>query len=138
MAELRAAGAGDETPEERARLKSLAAEFPGALRELDTLASDEIERRARALEDAAAGGPVEPWMAWMNGYHRLLRDALQVRRGRPSQIDERFAQAVRYPPNGRIMSAVFARLGEQFGHSPKALWDALFPPRKGDRGYRDV
>jgi hypothetical protein len=136
MSQLRAAGAGDETPEERAALKALAAEFPGALRELDTLATDEIATRAQALESAARDDRPEPWMAWMHAYHRLMRDALRVRRGHASEVDERFAAAVHKPPSGRIMLAVFHRLGELYGESPKKLWDALFPPRKGDRGYR--
>jgi hypothetical protein len=136
MSELRAAGAGDETPEDRAALKALAAEFPGALRELDTLATDEIARRAQALEGAAESGQPEAWMQWMHAYHRLMRDALRVRRGHVSEIDARFAEAVHAPPSGRIMLAVFHRLGELYGESPKKLWDALFPPRKGDRGYR--
>ncbi len=137
MSELRAAGAGDETPEERAALRALAAEFPGALRELDTLTSDEIAIREQALADAASGGPVENWMAWMHGYHLLMRDALRVRRGTASDIDARFAAAVRRPPSGRIMSAVFERLSELFGEPQKLIWDTLFPPRKGDRGYRN-
>lgn len=60
-------------------LRALAAEFPGALRELDRLPLDEIERRAEALTLAASGGPVEPWMRWCIAYHALLRAALFVK-----------------------------------------------------------
>ena len=45
MRELRSAGAGDEA---RAALREFARQWPGALKELDTLATDEIERRATA------------------------------------------------------------------------------------------
>ena len=54
MGALRAQGASDETAEERANLRQIAAEFPGALRELDTLPTEEIAARERALEAAAA------------------------------------------------------------------------------------
>ena len=63
----------------------LAAEFPGALRELQTQPMDELERRAAALEAAAArdGVVVEPWMEWLRAYHALLRAALDHRRRSP-------------------------------------------------------
>lgn len=64
---------------EREVLRALAGEFPGALRELDRMPLDEIERRAEVLELAASGGPVEPWMQWLVAYHALLRAALFVK-----------------------------------------------------------
>src|SRR5207248_2467609 len=54
----------------------LAAEWAGALKELDTLDSDEIERRVQACE----AGETAPWMAWMARYHELMRAALAIRR----------------------------------------------------------
>ena len=94
MGELRAAGAPDERPEERARLRALAERFPGALRELDTLSTDEIERRRSTLESADAASPspspspsIEPWMEWMHWYHAIMRVALQLKRGRAVDAD---------------------------------------------------
>jgi hypothetical protein len=124
--------------ETRAELRQFAAAWPGALRELDSLATEEIDGRAEALEAAAKGlAPVEEWMRWMSGYHALMRDALAVRRGQaPPHVDEAFAHAVAKPPHGRIMSVIFDRLAAQHGTDRRTIWDALFPPRRGIRPYR--
>jgi hypothetical protein len=143
MLELRHAGAPDERAEDRARLRALAGEFPGALRELDTLPTDEIERRAQALESGAR----EPWMEWLAGYHAVTRVALEVKRTLPNReaaiaaarrsgLDDAFVDAIAAPPHGRIMVVVFDRLAERFGVPAKQIWDTLFPTRKGERGYR--
>jgi len=142
MAELRRAGAPDERAEDRARLRALAEEFPGALRELDTLATDEIDRRAEACEREDAA----PWIEWMAAYHATMRAALKLRRdgANPQTIarecgvpvDDAFVASVANPPHGRLMAAVFDRLAAQLGVERKLLWDTLFPPRKGERGYR--
>jgi hypothetical protein len=154
MGTLRAAGAGDETPDERAALRQIAAEFPGALRELDTLPTDVIAAREHALEAAATSGIVEPWMSWMHGYHALMRAALALKRryGKTTPVDpealqaiaraagvpldDAFVHAVASPPSGRLMAVVFDRLSAEFGISRKLIWDTLFPARKGERGYR--
>jgi len=154
MGALRADGAGDETAEDRAALRQIAAEFPGALRELDTLPTEEIAARERALEAAAQGGPVEPWMAWMHGYHALMRAALALKRrggGRAPitddalqaiaratgvTLDDAFVRAVASPPSGRLMAVVFDRLAAEHGVARSVIWDALFPARKGVRSYR--
>src|SRR3954464_9214686 len=57
-------------------LRALAAEFPGCLRELDTLGRAGPERRAAACAAVDVG---EPWMAWIAGYHALMRGALAAR-----------------------------------------------------------
>lgn len=127
------------TDENRASLRQIAAAWPGALRELDTLPTDEIDRRAETLAQAAAGGAVEPWMIWMHGYHALMRAALEIKRrpnALPAGVDEEFARAVRRPPHGRLMVAVFDRLAVEHGVDRATIWDALFPPRKGPRDYR--
>jgi len=66
--------------------KRLATEFPGALNELDTLTLRELGDRARALHRAAEGGELEPWMAWSDAYHRLMRAALLVKPLSPDEI----------------------------------------------------
>jgi hypothetical protein len=155
MSELRALGAPDGAPEERRALRQLAEEFPGALRELDTLASSELASRSAELAAALAGAPAQEWMVWMDGYHRLMRAALEVKRriatgaGPPSAprlaeleracgvpLDDRFVAEVSNPPHGRLMVTVFSRLSARFGVPQKQLWDRLFPPRKGERPYR--
>jgi hypothetical protein len=145
MLALRHAGAGD-----RAALRALAADFPGALRELDTLPTDEIARRA----EATAAGVFEPWMEWMLAYHALMRAALllkrrlaaggsvddalldAVRAASGAPIDAAFARAVAAPIHGRLMAEVFGVLAARFGRERRELWDALFPPRRGPRDYR--
>jgi hypothetical protein len=142
----------DETPEQKGELRQFAAEFPGALRELDTLASDEIDRRRAALEHAAAGGAVEPWMEWMHAYHALMRAALAVKRALArgplddaararlaaagSPVDDAFLDAVAAPPHGRLNVVVFSRLATQFSTPASEIWDALYPRRAGERPYR--
>jgi hypothetical protein len=72
----------------------MAARFPGALRELDTLGQAALERRALAAARAAralnAPGPhraprrpvqdAEAWMPWIAAVHAMLRAVLAWRR----------------------------------------------------------
>jgi hypothetical protein len=136
----------------RVPLRQLAREFPGALRELDSLPLDEIERRVEQLENAAWRGAVEPWMEWMHHYHSTMRAALHIKRrlaGRRAlsdvaaldiavevrrafgvRCDAEFVRAVARPPEGRINVLVFHRLARDFGAEPRTLWLALFPERR--------
>ncbi len=136
--------------------KAIADEFPGALSELDLLPLDEIDRRERALADAAVGGPVEAWMRWLAGYHALMRAALHIKlrlRGARDvggdlarslaadasaiagdEVDEELVRAVAAPPGGRIHRAVLARLAREASEDPEAIADALFPRRRAIRG----
>jgi hypothetical protein len=63
----------------RAELLALAREFPGALRELDTLPRAEIERRSAALRATLLGDPPAPWMTWLIAYHATMRAALFIK-----------------------------------------------------------
>lgn len=138
--------------EARAPLRELAREFPGALRELDVLPLDEIDRRAERLEAAAIEGGAEPWMEWLSAYHTAMRAALHVKRrleGRRSidaraafelareaanatgyRCDIAFVQAVARPRRGRLNVVVFERLEAGFGARPGSIWQALFPERR--------
>jgi hypothetical protein len=132
MLELRARLTGPLDARDRATLKQLAREYPGALRELDSLPTDEIERRLAACE---RGG--EPWLDWMQRYHTLMRAALRIKSGGAAvDVDDAFARAVRRPEHGRVMAVVFTRLASELGLPRQQVWDTLFPPRKGPRGYR--
>ena len=129
MRELRAANIGDGA-EARAALRAFAAAWPGALKELDTLPTDEIERRARACAD----GDVEPWMAWSARYHELMRAALAIRRSdgsveRRRASTRRSSRAVKRPRHGRLNVVVFAELAREFDLPAREIWDALFPAR---------
>jgi hypothetical protein len=122
-------------------LRALASEFPGCLRELDTLGLVELERRAAAC---AASGEAEPWMEWIGGYHALMRGALAARAssgdagaqvaaasaaaGLP--LDETFVRAVLAPPHGRMGVVIFRALGARFGVPAATIAAALFPVRR--------
>jgi hypothetical protein len=121
----------------RARMATLAARFPGSLRELDDLEIPEIRRRIRALDAVVAGtGAVEPWMEAIALFHKLARGALWAKRwlrGRKAvsaSLEAAYAAdalavdlarealawstelaAVARPPAGRVLRLVFARMG---------------------------
>ena len=140
---------------ERGTLRALAKEFPGALRELDTLALAEIARRRRALSRAARGGAIESWMAWMVAYHATMRAALviKVKLGKSRPIsdatmravitdaarrtgvhaDRSLVRSVARPPQGRLNVVVFERLGQKFALPADEIWQALFPARRAGR-----
>ena len=119
----------------RDELRALAAEFPGCLRELDTLGATELARRALACVGAAAGTAAsEPWMAWIDGYHRLMRRAYAARdrraRGVSGETDDDFEQAILSPPGGRMGVVVLRALASRFGVPAPTIAAALFPPRR--------
>jgi hypothetical protein len=117
---LRGRRDGGGAPATRQELRVLAGEFPGCLRELDTLGRDELARRAAAVAAAAAGGPREPWMDWIASYHALMAEALAARaRG----------QAVP-APEGRLNVQVLRELGARFGVAAATIAATLFPVRR--------
>ena len=150
----RARALGDAVPE-RAVFKALADEFPGCLNELDTLPLEEIDARRDALAAAAAGGARLDWMAWLDGYHALLRAALRIRiraaqrraidearalalaqdasKHSGAAIDRAFVHAVLRPPGGRILPVVFERLALLHGAPAATIKRTLFPHSRGAR-----
>jgi hypothetical protein len=132
MSALRATlGRGTPSTSDRERLRALAREFPGALRELDTIDDAELARRLAAAKQAEPA----PWLRWMAAYHALMRRALALRSGASSELDNEFADAIRAPRHGRMNVVVFEALARRFALPVATLWDALFPSR-GDRGGR--
>ena len=130
-------------PSERtpaAVLRSLAREFPGCLRELDTLGAAELARRAARVEEAAAAGSAtEPWMSWIARYHSLMRTALAIRRaggntaenpGDRAGVDAAFVADVMAPPDGRLGIVVLRRLAHDFGVPAREIAAALFALRR--------
>jgi hypothetical protein len=113
LAALRARRDGDGAAATRDELRVLAAEFPGCLRELDTLGAAELTRRAAAC----AAGAHEPWMDWIAAYHDEVRRALATR-PRPRS------------PEGRLNVAVLRTLGARFGVPATQIAATLFPPRR--------
>jgi hypothetical protein len=143
----------------RGELLALAREFPGALRELDTLPRAEIERRREEIRAALLGNAVAPWMTWLIAYHATMRAALFIKgrlarsRTRGAEIpaelareiardaeghaqvpiDELFVQTVAEPPARRVNAAVFDRLGREFSVPADEMWQTLFPSRRASR-----
>ena len=122
LAALRDRREGSGPAATRDELRALASQFPGCLRELDTLGGPEIARRAASCAAAAEGGPVEPWMAWIAAYHELVAASLAARAG-----------AARKPSperRERLNATVLRALGERFGVPGLTIARALFPVRR--------
>jgi hypothetical protein len=117
---LRARRDGGGAPATRDELRALAAEFPGCLRELDTLGPAELARRAAAVTAAAAGGAREPWMDWIASYHALMTEALAARAGGQAGA----------APEGRLNVKVLRALGARFGVAAATIAETLFPLRR--------
>ena len=136
LAALRARRDGDTLPATRDELRELAAEFPGCLRELDTLGAVELARRAAACAGAAGdAGVIEPWMAWVDGYHALMKPRAggAQRRGRAANrapAGDAFEAAVLAPPGGRMGVVVMRALAVRFGVPAATIAAALFPLRR--------
>ncbi len=133
MRELRRSHAGNEA---RAQLRALAREFPGALRELDRITTEELDRRVATLEAGQVGEPLPLWCAWMDAYHTWMGRALALRRrehvpGASAEFMARVAQ----PAHGRLMTVVFDELSRQFNEPRERIWNELFPSEK-PRAYR--
>jgi hypothetical protein len=134
LAALRARRDGEGTPATRDELRALAAEFPGCLRELDTLGPAELARRTTVCAAVVAGAPPEPWMDWIDGYHALMRRALEARiaraRGQAPDVEDEFAQAVLSPPGGRMGVVILRTLAARFGVPAATIAVTLFPVRR--------
>ena len=119
----------------RDELRVLAAEFPGCLRELDTLGASELARRALACAGAAEDAQAaEPWMAWIDGYHALMRQAFAARdrraRGMSEESADDFERDILSPPGGRMGVVVLRALSARFGVPAVTIAAALFPVRR--------
>jgi hypothetical protein len=115
-------------------LRALAVEFPGCLRELDTLGLRELERRADVARASTVDpSAAEPWIEWIAAYHELMRTALALRdpaRAGAVVVDAAFAAAVRSPPHGRIGVVVLRALAARFEVPAATISAALFPARR--------
>ena len=104
-------------------LRTLAREFPGALRELDTLTIVEIEERRRALGAALAGGDAAPWMAWMVAYHVTMRAALFVK---ARLARARTSDDGRAPSSGALFPDLARRIAEEATRFSGVVVDETF------------
>jgi len=112
---------------ERGPMRALAAEFPGALRELDRLGATELERRVEVLSRAADedddkdGDKDDEWIAWIVAYHRELEHVL---------ADKRAGRSGLSGPDRRASLAVLRTIAARFGRPADELAATLFPPRR--------
>lgn len=148
---LRLRSVADELPP-RDELRSLARQFPGALRELDRLPLPTIEARLRELERVLDEGS-EPalWMRLQVSYHGFMRATLRVKRWSRAWPEERAAAlaelAARYvpaadepaleffdaealglirnPPDGRLNPFVIAAVARLHGTTSEIVGNAL-------------
>lgn len=149
-----ARAAGDDVPP-KSVFRRLAAQFPGALWELDRLPLATLEERHHALEAAANGAPLAPWMGWLEAYHALFRGALAVKgrvgprkelrdgeleslglaaeRAARRTLPRGFVAACVRPPGGRLADAVWSALEAETGEPKEALRLALFPSTRARR-----
>lgn len=152
---LRDAAAAGQPNAPRAVLAALARRFPGALRELDQLPMEDIERRLNALQVLVReGGDVPQWVALQVGYHAWMRLALRIRRCaiahvgegrahailrelsvsyRPApdepelwRLDHATIESILKPHGGRLNPWVFSRVAQLHAVEPSAVERALF------------
>jgi hypothetical protein len=156
MERLRLADLDGSLPDPRPAMRGLAARFPGALREIDEIALDEIRARIAALDAALAGdgAPAPEWAVLSGAYHAWLRAALCIRSlGRGGADDEAalavfranfcaapddvsvdavtlaIVAAVRRPSGGRLNPWAYARVAAEHGVAAEHVRAVLFPPR---------
>jgi hypothetical protein len=139
---------------DRAALRALSSEFPGALRELDVLGLPEILRRIKCLMRPADRRAEEKdaWIAWIAAYHGMMRAALIAKRtsGRARRlaadampaivrattmaagvpIDDGFLLAVARPRGGRLAVVVLDALSARFNVPATLISTTLFPIRR--------
>lgn len=140
----------------RDAMRALAAEHPGALRELDELPLELVEERLAVLERCVEETlPPPRWARALLGYHGWMRAALSLKRRfrrdadaarawiardyRP-RSDEPSADAldaavesVLRPPGGRLSRWVIARVAEELGDEPAVIEAEAFPPSPARR-----
>lgn len=154
MKRLRVADAEQTLADPRDAMRTLAARFPGALREIDVLPMDEIDARIAALERSLteAEAPIATWMIALSRYHAWLRIALQIRREAGPRtleaaraleaaipelraLDDATLAMMLRPPAGRLNAVVLARVALEIGVDAAEIESCLAPrPRRHEAG----
>jgi hypothetical protein len=150
----------DSEARARERMAELAAQFPGALREIDDLELGVIRDRIGRLDAALRGeAAIERWMEAVGLFHTLARGALQAKRwlaGRKTvdsatvrEYENDIADVaidaptwsselalIAAPPRGRIMDLVFARIARTLGTTELEARHLVFGPPRRARASR--
>ncbi len=134
MRELRRTDDGSYDP--RARMAALAARFPGALREIDTLPLAEINHRIEALTRAERDpSHAQKWMLAQSRFHTLTREALAERRGilagsegaqsplaeaqsAEGELEGAALEREQQEKQTRLLTRVYATLAKELGTTP--------------------
>jgi hypothetical protein len=143
----------------RPRLQSLAARFPGALREVDDLPLADVRRRIEELASAEHDATkVTTWMTALHLFHAMTRGALCAKRwlsGR-KEVDavtraafaleaERLCwsaearawadelERIAAPPRGRVTDLVFERIARAMGIPEEGARQLVFGEGRRDR-----
>ena len=125
-------------PDPRAAMTRLAADFPGALREIDRLPAHVIDARIAELEAVMEGAPVAPWVQAHLHIHSRARAVLAAKRGMggartpddthrarfPEVADE--LERIAAPPGGRLMPLVTAWVAARLGVSEEETRRLVF------------
>lgn len=131
-------------PDPRPEMARLAEEYPGSLREIDTLGLDVIAARIAALRTAEARPrEAQPWMIAQVAFHRYARGALAAKRwlagrraitpalrsaftratarlprGADAGLFAEELETIAQPPRGRLMDVVHARVARALDVTP--------------------
>jgi hypothetical protein len=152
LASLRRDRAAGKPIPAREVFRDLADEFPGALRELDTLPMAVITTRLAALEACVAGAESDAWMAIEHAHHAWMRAALMLKRRLRKKrvvsdadavrmarevsarvglvVDAAFVREVAAPREGRLRIVVCERVASVCGVTVEEVRGALFPGKK--------
>ena len=136
-----------------AAFRTLAARFPGALRQLDSFDAEALEgRRAAVATVRAIDGELPRWMAITLDYHALVREALAVKAwlggrevvdedlvrvrawlaGREERVtevaalDRAWLDTIANPAGGKVQAGVWQRLEAAYGLSRDEILAAIF------------
>ena len=152
---LRHLHARPSEPDPRGAMNALAAEFPGALRELDDMPEPQIVERIGELTAAlSASHEIPEWAVAVSLFHRETRGALCAKRwlgGRKTTSPEDRAaferaasdfcyvseargwaddlDALAAPPKGRITELVYGRIATELGLPLEATKALIFVKR---------
>ena len=118
---------GEDALRRRETFRTLAAEFPGALRELDASTRAHLEDRRDTLAALVADRSrlLPDWVRATVRLHELLRDRLRDR-----------MPAAKGAPGTRVLDRVLEALAAELGTTPGAAERLVYPgaPQRGVRG----
>lgn len=148
---LRGEPGGSEPEVAKAKMRALAEEFPGSLRELDKLEAEAIASRVDEIERALRSDVSAPWMDQMVAFHLELRSALSLKRilgkqaqARPADLESAcrqvsddlgvdctiaLAEDVVARDDGRLSQMIIERVARAAGVTAVEVEDNLFPEK---------